>query len=149
MSRIMINPSFQPSQTQSGLLTRCGSMSTSYASGPKIDPCIPHMSLVVRKPAFCICENKDTDQLCGDREADQRLCFPYTDSTIPFLPKSEFQASRHLLWLYSPACVGPGRKPRRPVFSWRGSYILSWKLYFPLPLIQEEPVASNWRKKWH
>ena len=27
----------------------------------------------VRKPAFCICENKDADQLRGDREADQRL----------------------------------------------------------------------------
>ena len=34
----------------------------------------------MRKPAFCICENKDTDQLRGNREADQRLCFRYTDS---------------------------------------------------------------------
>ena len=33
----------------------------------------------------------------------------------------KFQASRHLLWLYSPVCVGPGRKPRRPFFSRRGS----------------------------
>ena len=48
-----------------------------------------HMSLVVRKPAFCICENKDTDQLNGDRETDQHLCFRYMDSTIPLLPKSE------------------------------------------------------------
>ena len=36
-----------------------------------------------------LCENKDTDQLCGNREADQRLCFRYTDSTIPLLPQSE------------------------------------------------------------
>ena len=43
----------------------------------------------MRKPAFCICENKDADQLRGDRETDQRLCFRYTDSTIPLLPKSE------------------------------------------------------------
>ena len=43
----------------------------------------------MRKPAFCICENKDTDQLHGNREADQRLCFPYIDSTIPLLPKYE------------------------------------------------------------
>ena len=28
----------------------------------------------------------------------------------------KFQASGHLLWLYNPVCVGPGRKPRRPVF---------------------------------
>ena len=34
-----------------------------------------NMSLVMRKPAFCICENKDPDQLRGNREADQRLCF--------------------------------------------------------------------------
>ena len=35
------------------------------------------MSLIMRKPFFCICENKD---------ADQRLCFRYMDSTIPLLP---------------------------------------------------------------
>ena len=46
-----------------------------------------NMSRVVRKPAFCICENKDADQLRGYREADQRLCFCYIDSTIPLLPK--------------------------------------------------------------
>ena len=33
----------------------------------------------------------------------------------------EFQASSHLLWLYSSVCVRPGRKPRRPVFSQLGS----------------------------
>ena len=43
----------------------------------------------MRKPAFCICENKDADQLRGNREADQRLCFRHTDSTIPLVPKSE------------------------------------------------------------
>ena len=48
-----------------------------------------YMSRVVRKLAFCICENKDADQLRGNREADQRLCFNYSNSTIPLLPKSE------------------------------------------------------------
>ena len=47
------------------------------------------MSRVVRKTAFCVCENKDADQLRGNREADQRLCFPYMDSAIPLLTKSE------------------------------------------------------------
>ena len=46
-----------------------------------------NMSRLVRKPAFCICENKDADQLRGNHEADQRLCFRYTDSTISLLPK--------------------------------------------------------------
>ena len=48
-----------------------------------------HMSRVVRKPAFCICENKDADQLRCNHKADQRLCFRYIDSTIPLLHKSE------------------------------------------------------------
>ena len=48
---------------------------------------ICNMSLVLRKPAFCIYENKDVDQLGSNREADQHLCFRYIDSTIPLLPK--------------------------------------------------------------
>ena len=40
------------------------------------------------KPAICIGENKDTDQLRGNREADQRLCFRYMDSPLPLLYKS-------------------------------------------------------------
>ena len=43
----------------------------------------------MRKPDVCICENKGADQLLGNREADQRLCFRYTDSTIPLLSESE------------------------------------------------------------
>ena len=40
------------------------------------------------KTDFCICENKEADQLLGNREADQPLCFRYLDSTFPFLSKS-------------------------------------------------------------
>ena len=47
------------------------------------------MSLVMRKPGFGIDESKDADQLRGNREADQRLYFRYTDSTITLLPNSE------------------------------------------------------------
>ena len=43
----------------------------------------------MRKPDFCICENKDADQLHGNCEADQHLCFRYIGRTIPLLPKSE------------------------------------------------------------
>ena len=53
---------------------------------------VVHMSRVMRKPTFCICENKDADQLRGNREADQRLCFRYIDSTIPLLSKSEISS---------------------------------------------------------
>ena len=43
------------------------------------------------KPTICIGENKGADQLRGNREADQRLCFRYTDSTL-LLPKSEISS---------------------------------------------------------
>ena len=46
----------------------------------------------MRKPTFCICENKDADQLRGNPEADQRLYFRYIDSTIPLLSKSEISS---------------------------------------------------------
>ena len=75
----------------------------------------------MRKPVFCICENKDADQLRGNHAAAQRLCFRYMDSTIPLLPT--FQASSHPLWLYSLVCVGPVRKPRRQIFSRCGSFV--------------------------
>ena len=39
----------------------------------------------MRKPDFCTCENKDADQLRGNREADRRLCFRYIASTIKSL----------------------------------------------------------------
>ena len=57
----------------------------------------------MRKSAFCICENKDADQLHSNREADQRLCFRYTDSTIPLLSKSEISSLEP-----SSAVVQPG-----------------------------------------
>ena len=41
------------------------------------------------KPTICIGENKGADQLRSNCEADQRLYFHYTDSTLPLLPKSE------------------------------------------------------------
>ena len=51
-----------------------------------------YMSCIVRKPAFCICENKDADQLRGNRKADQRLCFRYIGSIIPLVPKNEISS---------------------------------------------------------
>ena len=80
------------------------------------------MIRVVRKPDVCICENKDADQLRGNREADQRLCFRYTDSTISLLPKYEISSLQPSSVAVQPGLCGPGRKPRRPVFSERGSY---------------------------
>ena len=44
------------------------------------------------KQTICICENKDADQLRGNCEADQRLCFRYSDSTFSLLLKSEISS---------------------------------------------------------
>ena len=60
----------------------------------------PYLSLVIRKPAFA-----KTAQLISAFVFAiwivQSLLYPY--------PK--FQASNHLLWLYSLVSVGPGRNP--------------------------------------
>ena len=77
-----------------------------------------YMSLVMRKPDFCLCENKDVDQLIS--------AFVFATRLIQFLfflnPK--FQACSHLLWLHKPVCVGPGRtvETKLLVFSCGGSY---------------------------
>ena len=60
-----------------------------------------HMSHPMGKPTICICENKDADQLRGNREADQRLCFRYSDSTIPLLLIRNFK----ILTIFC-ACTG-------------------------------------------
>ena len=51
-----------------------------------------NVSRVMRNTTFCICKNKDADQLRRDGEADQRLCFRYIDSTIPLLSKSKISS---------------------------------------------------------
>ena len=50
-----------------------------------------YMGHIVRKQDFSLCENNGTDQLRSNCEADQRLCFRYTDSTISLL-KSEISS---------------------------------------------------------
>ena len=50
------------------------------------------MSRIMRKLVFCLSENKGADQLRSNCEADQRLCFRYTDNTILLLLKSEISS---------------------------------------------------------
>ena len=37
----------------------------------------------MRKLNICLCKNKAADQLCSNCTADQRLCFRYSDRTVP------------------------------------------------------------------
>ena len=53
---------------------------------------IIYLSPVMRNPAFCICENKGADQMCGNCAADQSLSFEYIDSTGSLLPKLEISS---------------------------------------------------------
>ena len=49
------------------------------------------------KPNFCICENKDADQLRGNSEADQLFILAILIvQALKFL-NPKFQSSRHLL----------------------------------------------------
>ena len=53
------------------------------------------MSGVMRKPAFCIWENKGSDKLCCNcvvYAADQCLSFRFIEGTIPLLSKSEISS---------------------------------------------------------
>ena len=54
--------------------------------------CWLYLSRIMRKPAFCICENKGAAQLRCCREADQRLCFRHMDDIITLLAKSEISS---------------------------------------------------------
>ena len=87
------------------------------------------LNCVVRKPAFCICENKDADQLCG-YTAKLISAFVFATRLVQslYFLNPKFQTSSRLQWLYSPVCVEPGRKPRRPVFSQQGSFYHSLTL---------------------
>ena len=67
----------------------------------------------IKKTDFCICENKDSDQLCSYCTTDQRLCFRYTNRTVSLLLKTEI--SNFLAFISADCraswhCVGPGQK---------------------------------------
>ena len=85
-----------------------------------------HMSRVVRKPKTgCFVYANTKTQISFAVTAKLFSAFVFATRIVQslYFLNPKFQASSHLLWLYSPLCVGPGRKPRRPVFSQRGLYI--------------------------
>ena len=47
------------------------------------------LSCHMGKPTICLGENKGADQFHSNCEADQRLCFRYSDSTVTHLLKSK------------------------------------------------------------
>ena len=63
------------------------------------------------KPTICIYENKDADQLRGNREADHAFVFATQIVQFLFYLNPKFQDSSSFLCLYRSVCVGPVRKP--------------------------------------
>ena len=87
----------------------------------------------MRKPDFCKYENKDADQLCGNRAADQRLCFRYIDSTTPLRPKSETAKPLATFCCHTAMLVSDlVEKPLSQVFSGHGSFRKT--MVFSLPV---------------
>ena len=82
------------------------------------------MSRVVRKPAFCICKTKTQISFAVTAKLISAIVFAIQIVQSLFYLNPKFQDSSHLLWLYSPVCVGPDWKTQRPVFLQRGSYKL-------------------------
>ena len=68
--------------------------------------------------------NKDADQLRGNREADQRLCFCCLESTIPLLSKPEISSLYQSFVAVQPGLCRTRSETRTFVFSRRGSFLL-------------------------
>ena len=69
------------------------------------------------KLTFYIGENKDADQLRGYREADQHLCFRYTDSTFPLISKSKISSLCQSSVTVQPGLCRTWSEPKLMVFS--------------------------------
>ena len=76
------------------------------------------------KPTICIGANKGADQLRSNCEADQRLCFHYTDSTIPLLSKSKISGLYPLSVTVLPGLCQTWWEPKLLVFSHTGSIFI-------------------------
>ena len=92
------------------------------------------------KPTICIGENKDADQLRGDREADQRLCFRYLDSTIPLLLKSEISSFKLFSVLVQTGLCRTSSETTLLVFPRGGSY----KLCCVFMILQGDRLMVPW-----
>ena len=96
------------------------------------------MSLVVRKPAFVYAKTKTQISCAVTAQLISAFVFAIRIVQSLYYLNPKFKASSHLLWLYRPVFVGPGRKPRRSVFSQRGSYTL-----YHIKLIDANKIKLN------
>ena len=78
--------------------------------------------LVVRKPVFAYAKTKTQISFAVTAKLISAFVFATRIVQSLYFLNLKFQASSLPLWVCSLVCVGPGRKPQRPVFSQRGSY---------------------------
>ena len=79
----------------------------------------------MRKPFFACAKTKTHISFAVTAKLISAFVFALRIVQSLYYLNPKFQASIHLLLQYSLVCVGPGRKPRRPVFSQRGSFDIS------------------------
>ena len=79
----------------------------------------------MRKPAFCMCKNKGADQIRGNREADQRLCFRYIESTIPLLPIYKISSIKPSCVVAQPGLSGAWSETTKTGF------LTTWLKWYP------------------
>ena len=76
----------------------------------------------LRKPAFAYAKTKPQISCAVTTQLISAFVFATHIVQSLFFLNPKYQASSYLLWFYSLVCVRPGRKPRKPVFSQRGSF---------------------------
>ena len=76
----------------------------------------------MRKPAFAYAKTKAQISFAVPAKLISAFVFATRIVQSLYFLNPKFQASSHLLLLYSPVHVGPGRKSRKTVVSQRGSY---------------------------
>ena len=81
----------------------------------------------MRKPVFVYAKTKTQISFAVTAKLISAFVFATRIVQSLYFLNPKFQASSYLVWLYSLVCVGPGRKPRRPVFSQQGSYYIYYK----------------------
>ena len=101
-----------------------------------------------RKPDFCICKNKGTNQMCSTAQLISAFVFPsWIIQSLFFFRAdiSRFFLFSKFLWLYNIVCVGPG-----------GKFILLSGIFFgclrgrnkaPFPMRFRWFFFPIWRKK--
>ena len=84
------------------------------------------LSLVVGKTGFFAYAKTKTQISFATAKLISAFVFATRIVQSLYFLNPKFQTSSNRLWLYRQVCVEPGQKPRKPVFSQRGSFSLTW-----------------------